>query len=286
MKLKANGLAFRPMSIIDARYNLSIRENDILDVLFSKIESDNILDYRITTSELLKYYKDSSNVYRNLKESVHSLMGKTFMLYREGDLTEYAWISYARYHAGKKGEEVYIDLQISSKLKDLILEAKQGIFYKPSESIALTGKYSKQLYYHLCSKSKLKTYTDTFSDLLCRLNANYEYKDFKRRVLKPAIEEINEKTDLEITYKENKSKTKSGQQLVNSITFEISRPDYKVKIKNKETSDSDYANLNKGLYGMGEYKPSKTKYKQKGSFHQFQQRNYDFDAIEKAFLVK
>lgn len=261
MKLKSNGLAFRPMSIIDARYNLSTRENDILDILFSKIESDNILDYRITTSELLKYYKDSSNVYRNLKESVHSLMGKTFMLYREGDLTEYAWISYARYHSGKKREEGYIDLQISPKLKELILEAKQGIFYKPSESIALTGKYSKQLYYHLCSKSKLKKYTDTISDLNSRLNSDYEYKDFKRRILKPALEEINEKTDLNITYTENKNKLKSGQQSVGSITFNITRPEYK-KEENVQIK------------------------KKKSNFHQFEQRQYNFDALEELLRAK
>ena len=58
----------RPEIIIEARFNLTKKQNDILDMVFASIENDDKLRYEIDVAKYGKLYniKDKSNIYRTL----------------------------------------------------------------------------------------------------------------------------------------------------------------------------------------------------------------------------
>ena len=72
----------RPEAIIEARFNLTKKQNDIVDMVFASIEDDGKLEYQIDLTKYGKLYniKDKSNIYRDLKKAVCNFEGKGFSL--------------------------------------------------------------------------------------------------------------------------------------------------------------------------------------------------------------
>ena len=82
-KKGGNEVAFRPQSIVEARYNLDRRQNDIMDIAFGMIDDQiDRKEYSIRVADVKEYYniEDKSHAYRFLKQAVESLEGKGFKL--------------------------------------------------------------------------------------------------------------------------------------------------------------------------------------------------------------
>lgn len=113
--------------------------------------------------------------------------------------------------------------------------------FKSKHSSVLYEYYLMKLKYNThYSKNKMfttqKTEIETLRKLLCKNSKSYRNIDlFKRKILKPALEEINQKTDLEITYKD--LKCEFNNKTINGFEFTINQNE----IKQIQVSDDMHA---------------------------------------------
>ena len=230
----------RPASIVEARFNLTRRQNDILDMVFASIENDNKLQYDVDINKYAKLYslKDKSSIYSELKKAVKSFEGKGFAIVtkineKKEDRDYFAWFSHIKYRDG----EGKITVELGQTLKQILLEVKRVVYYKIEYSLNLNSIYSKRLYYYL------KLYEDTGSrfdnldilrDKLECPKSYQKYSLFRRNVLEPAYEEINGNSDISFDYEEIKTKNK-----VTGINFKIKTNKLKIKTNKPKISNAD-----------------------------------------------
>lgn len=237
-KKGGNEVAFRPQSIVEARYNLDRRQNDIMDIAFGMIDDQvDKKEYSIRVADVKEYYniEDKSHAYRFLKQAVESLEGKGFKLKKDEDTSIfYPWFSKITYVRAKDEENSHIDFKMDDDLKRMIVESRRGAYYSIRYAINLSNKYAKRLYYLFQDRKNwnLKNpdmetgvFTIAIEELLRMLDCpkSYKYTDFKRYVIKPSMEQINGSTDIYFEYEENRGKLKSGQKGVLSLTFHVTQ---------------------------------------------------------------
>ncbi len=237
-KKGGNEVAFRPQSIVEARYNLDRRQNDIMDIAFGMIDDQvDKKEYSIRVADVKEYYniEDKSHAYRFLKQAVESMEGKGFKLKKDEDTSIfYPWFSKITYVRAKDEENSHIDFKMDDDLKRMIVESRRGAYYSIRYAINLSNKYAKRLYYLFQDRKNwnLKNpdmetgvFTIAIEELLRMLDCpkSYKYTDFKRYVIKPSMEQINGSTDIYFEYVENRGKLKSGQKGVLSLTFHVTQ---------------------------------------------------------------
>ncbi len=237
-KKGGNEVAFRPQSIVEARYNLDRRQNDIMDIAFGMIDDQvDKKEYSIRVADVKEYYniEDKSHAYRFLKQAVESLEGKGFKLKKDEDTSIfYPWFSKITYVRAKDEENSHIDFKMDDDLKRMIVESRRGAYYSIRYAINLSNKYAKRLYYLFQDRKNWNqknpdmetgVFTIAIEELLRMLDCpkSYKYTDFKRYVIKPSMEQINGSTDIYFEYEENKGKLRSGQKGVLSLTFHVTQ---------------------------------------------------------------
>lgn len=237
-KKGGNEVAFRPQSIVEARYNLDRRQNDIMDIAFGMIDDQiDKKEYSIRVADVKEYYniEDKSHAYRFLKQAVESLEGKGFKLKKDEDTSIfYPWFSKITYVRARDEENSHIDFKMDEDLKRMIVESRRGAYYSIRYAINLSNKYAKRLYYLFQDRKNwnLKNpdmetgaFTIAIEELLRMLDCpkSYKYTDFKRYVIRPSMEQINGSTDIYFEYEENRGKLKSGQKGVLSLTFHVTQ---------------------------------------------------------------
>ena len=196
-----------------SRYTLSANEQKIIIYLISKINADdkelkeieiNILDFcKVIGIEI------NGDAYNRVKETIKSLADKSWWLtFTEKKETLFRWINEAEIEKGNGT----IKLQLSNHLKPYLLELKKNFTkYELINILSLRSKYSIRLYELLKSylwQGGWQVSVKEIRELLETEGKYKEFKDFRKRVLNPAIEEINGYTDLQIeisTLKRGKS---------------------------------------------------------------------------------
>ena len=196
-----------------SRYTLSANEQKIIIYLISKINTDdkelkeieiNILDFcKVIGIEI------NGDAYNRVKETIKSLADKSWWLtFTEKKETLFRWINEAEIEKGNGT----IKLQLSNHLNPYLLELKKNFTkYELINILSLRSKYSIRLYELLKSylwQGGWQVSVKEIRELLETEGKYKEFKDFRKRVLNPAIEEINCYTDLQIeisTLKRGKS---------------------------------------------------------------------------------
>jgi len=247
MKGKKGGelICKRPEIIIEARYALTKRQNDILDMVLATIDDDdNKFRYQIDLSMYGKLYnlKNKSAIYNELKKTVKTFEGKGFAITqkiseKKENRIYFSWFSSIRYLDG----EARIEIELGQTLKEIMLNSKKACFYQIKYPLNFNSIYSKRLYYNLKSfensiGNKEGWRIDNLNELRAKLECPKSYNtyyEFKRLVLRKAEEEINGNSDIEFDYEELKIKGK-----VISLKFHI-----RTNIINKtnETSNIKFA---------------------------------------------
>lgn len=208
---KGKFVSVRPDSLIEARYDLTPKQNDILDIVLSKIEeADEKYRYEIYIDDFKKIYKKNvSNIYRDFKKAVKEFEGKGFYLIDNINKKEifFVWFASILYedNIGK------ITLEVGHTLKGLLLKMKKRIYYKLEYPLNFNSMYSKRIYYYLKSFEDTGWRIDNLDTLRKKLycpKSYNKYTDFKRFVLKPAYKEINDYSDISFGYEEIKEKRK------------------------------------------------------------------------------
>ncbi len=228
-------MAFRPQTIIEARYDLDRRQNDILDILLGIVgEGDDTEEntrYEINIGDVKHLYNlhDESNAYNYLQKAVKKFEGLGFRLKEdEGTDIYYPWFSKIKYQK-KRGDEgrSKIVLDLHPEVKEMIMSAKQGAYYRIEYPLNLTKKYSKRLYYLLKDKETFNggVFVVGFDELRKRMKIpdSYANGNVKREILDKPYEEINGNTDIAFEYELIHEKLPSGQTGISAVRFKVTR---------------------------------------------------------------
>lgn len=200
--IKANEL------VQQSKSNLSAEERKLVAYVISlvKPDDDDFKVYEISAkdfAELCGVRKD--HVYTLFRNIIDSLDDKAFWLRlpsadgKDCEVTKFRWFNEPTY-IEKQGK---IRLCLNSKIKPYVLHLKANFTkYELWNILFLKSKYSIAIYE--LSKSYAFQYQKTFSlprlKELIGAETYKNYRDFRRRVLEPAISEINANTDLTISY--------------------------------------------------------------------------------------
>lgn len=239
MYKKGSLVAIRPESIIEARFTLTARQNDILDIIFTKLENDDKTDYVIDINLYKKIYKtNTSNIYRDMEKAVESFEGKGLSLTKANSRGRiyFAWFSKINYVPS----EGKIILRMDPELKLLFLDVKKRIYYNIKYTLNFKSVYSKRIYYYLKSFEDTGWRIDNLDVLRKKLQCPESYNkfsDFKRFVLNPAFNEINESSDMDFKYEE----IKTGRK-VTKLKFFITPKLIEKNINISSTADTDDIN--------------------------------------------
>lgn len=208
--VKGTGLTFRTKDIIEARYSLKGKEEDVFDMVLSKLEYDDNLRYCIEVKEFKKYYINSANIYREIKKTVKNMEGVGVHIYDEDTGIEvfYPWFSKIKYI----DNEGWIEVDMHPEMKEILLETRKKIYIKMKYKFRLANDYSKRRYEMIKSFEHSGWRIDTVEELGRKLKVPKSYSEkyslFKKNVIKKTEEEINKFTDFNIVSIEEKERNK------------------------------------------------------------------------------
>ena len=214
--------AIRPDGLIEARHNLTAKENNIIDLVLNTIKDDKEYVYEIDIEKYNGIYNlGSANIYRDLKRATNELYDKhnKFSIRNKttGVEIKFVWFSMLTY-LDKKGK---IYFEVGHTLKNMMLDMKKRIYYKIQYPINFKSVYSKRIYYMLKSFEDTGWRIDKIDDLKYKLNCPKSYENFatfREKVLEMAFKEINNLSDIKFTYEP----IKTGRK-VTSIKFHITQ---------------------------------------------------------------
>lgn len=213
-----SNLIVKSNNLIEARYDLTLNEQKIILYAVSKLdrtkEKFNILTLNII--DFTKIIGTSSKRYTEIREIVRELRKKEIIINTEDEEIITGWLSSIRYIK----DSGTIELEFSERLVPYLLQLKSRFTrYQIKNILYLDSKYGIRMYELLKQYEVIKKRTITLVDLKKILMIEDKYDDFRnldRIVIRTSLKEINEKTDLNITYKKNKK----GRS-IDSLTFFI-----------------------------------------------------------------
>lgn len=208
---KANDL------IQKTRHNLTTQEQKVLLYLITKIKPDDseskLYEFKIQEfCTICGIDATSGKNYINLKNSIKRLADKSFwaIIDDKGTETVLRWIDrpFINAHSGT------IKIKLDELMKPYLLQLRErftqfSLYY----TLAMKSQYSIRLYELLKSYENPSDWTFTIDELKKLLFAEtYDrYADFKRKVLDIAMREINDYSDISVTYKLEKQGRKFHQ---------------------------------------------------------------------------
>lgn len=192
-----------------SRFSLTIQQQKIITYIISQI---NPYDEELQLYEFnIKKFCDAcgidnrnGTIYNNLKKHIKKLSDSSMWIeLADGQETLVRWID-KPYIDKKNGT---IKIKLDNDLKPYLLQLTENFTtYELGYTMNFSSKYSfrlyeliKSLHYH---KLERYTYRIEIETLKKRIDAtNYEnFKDFNKRALKPAIQEINQYSDTNVEY--------------------------------------------------------------------------------------
>lgn len=168
----------------------------------------------------------------------------TFLDELDGDTIKTRWVTQVRYKKGRGGIEIIFSPAVVNEITRLGFDGGLFTQYSLEQTAMLKSLYSIRLYELINQwRSIRKTppfALDTFRGQMGLEDGDYErMSDFKRRVLDAAVKEINEKTDLKVSYEQ----VKDGSTITH-FKFKILPKQKPQSFKNKESiRDVDNADM-------------------------------------------
>ena len=225
--------------LAEARYELTAREQKLLLYVIAMIEPEDeqLKRYVVNVAEFAELaHLDKDHLYQELRDLAQSLKRKPLVIPnhfdsitgRHVDLVT-SWFDSAM--IGRTGAG-YFAVTISSDLKGYLLQVKREFFrFRLFQVMQMRSSYAIRLYQWLKRWEFRHAVEISVAELRVHVGASGVdergkpkenlalYPDFKRRAIRPAIEEINKRTDLHVTFSEIKA---NGSKAVERLRFKIS----------------------------------------------------------------
>lgn len=215
---------YKSNAIIEASFRLSVAEQRVILSCISQIQQNQKVSsentYSISATELSELTGSSiSSSFRDLKNVVNRLFDR-YVLIKDGpngrarkETLKTRWIQSIFFIEN----EARVELRFSSDMIPYLNElTKQFTRYKLSSVVSLETSYSFRFYEFICQWLKIGKREFPIQDLRDILQIGNKYpaiKDFKRRVLEPAINDINKNSDLWIKW----NQIKTGRKVTHLI---------------------------------------------------------------------
>lgn len=324
MGMSKDFIVSKSNKLINSGFDLGLNEQKIILILASQIQPED-KDFNvqeISIKELANILDVSTqNLYRDIPKVTKNLMSKVIEFTEINEkgqevLIQTAFLSTAKYNKSTG----MVTLKFSEELKPYLLELK-NLFtsYRLQNALALSSKYAIR-FYEKCKQNAFKgsfiwSIEDIKKELALTQKAYERYNNIKNKIITPCVEELNQLTDLTLSYEEVKesrrvvginiainTKTKAngidsnGQKpLKNQITVEDSLKEvelmgrYGSAIVGKAI---EYTKSKSGIKDFWAYvegvakamKQSETDNINPKSFNNFQPREYDYDQLENKLL--
>lgn len=188
-----------------ARYDLGITELKALALIFSKIKPTDtqLQEYDFTVKEYCRICgldETSGGNYAQVKKSLKKLRDTSFWLMDEnGRESTVGWLEKARINKGSGRISVKVDQDLQ---KYLIALQENFTQYALLYTLPMRSAYSFRIYEHLKSHAFKGEKTYDIDELKYLLLAQHyvNFKDFRKKVIEVAVREINEYTDIEVSW--------------------------------------------------------------------------------------
>lgn len=200
------------------KFNLTKQEQKIILTLISKIKpnDDKFTEYEFSIQEycdLVNIDNSSGGNYSYIKKSLEKLLSKVFWLETETKLISVRWLD----RAIIEKDSGIVKLKLDEYLKPFLLQLKDNFTqYQLERILPMKSQYSIRLYeFFKCDIWKSYGVDDDNNPIRRKIQVKFEIsrlqeqlmckykmtKDFKVRVIEPAITEINKFTEIEVSYR-------------------------------------------------------------------------------------
>ena len=194
-----------------AQTNLSKTEQKLLNYLISLVKPDDedFKPYLIKKTDFAVLAElDASNIDRGFKKIAKEAKEKIFWFEDDKSGKYVNWFDLEILK-----QRGYIQISLDPKIKKYIIGLQSNFTeYELYNIMALSTKYAITLYEFLKSyqyAGKIEIDVENFKSHIGALSATFDrFSEVKRRILDPALDDINQKTDLDIEYKCLDSKKK------------------------------------------------------------------------------
>ena len=236
-----NELVVKDNALINASYNLEVTEQRLilLAIINARetgkgITADSKLEIH-AHDYASRFDVSNSGAYKALKEAVNNLFDRQFS-FKEPDkkgnlgIVRSRWVSRIKYI----DDSATLEITFAPDVVPLITRLEQHFTsYQLKQVSQLTSKYAIRLYEFLIAWREVgKVPQIEISEFRNRLGlVDSEYtamSDFKKRVLEPSIKQINEHTDITVTYEQHKK-----GRLISGFSFKIKQ---KQQVKQVESN--------------------------------------------------
>jgi len=241
--------------IVKGEFDFSITAHRILMMLLSQIDSREQAQFKpqyVRVADLKRLLGEPrGSLYTQCKEAVDDLIGQTITIEEEDGsyhgMTVFEHIRYLA-HSG------VITAQFSNYARPYLLQLeRQFTSWQMRQTLPLTTNYAIR-HYMLAKMVERKTrrHQQTFAltdyRRWMRLTDKYErFADLRRYVLEPSIEQVNDKTDVEVAVEVERH----GRSAV-GLTFIVERPaQQRASITQKVAASPDVAPHDQWLASLG-----------------------------------
>lgn len=225
-----NLIAYKSNALIEASYKLTLQEQRLLLMCIGKINPKDEKPqktFELTAEEFYLAFPDinRTNTERRLQEAIERLWDRTISIHWKDEKREIRWIQEkAKYFTGEGKVEIVFADSIMPYLTQL---TQQFTAIAVKNVSALKRTYSIRIYELLMQFKKTGDRLIKIDDFRSILGIKDKYKEFKilsRDLIKPAIKELNEKSDLIVSV----DTVKKGREVV-ALHFHF-KEDKQIKI--------------------------------------------------------
>lgn len=203
-----DNLVAKSNALVRASYKLNLQEQRLVLAAISKLDSrrphvtprGSQTTVRISAMEFAETFGiDKRKAYEELKEATNELFERRITEINGKQTTKMRWVSKVQYHDGEGWAELTFSLDVLPLLT--LLRAKFTT-YSLQRVAGLRSTYSIRIFEMLAQFSSTGLLRIELSDLIRQLDLPYtRYADVARRVIKPAVEELQAKSNLEIEWR-------------------------------------------------------------------------------------
>jgi hypothetical protein len=240
---KNNNLVVQSNKLIEAKYRLSAMEQKLLSIMIGDIspEDKDFKEYSYKVSDIVDWLAlEHKGMYSEIEKLTARLIGRIISIRTDNELFQTSWLSSAKYIK----DIGVVKLKFDPGLKPYLLQLKSCFTqYALGDFLSLKSKYAMRIYELLKQylkignrKFHLKELRETLGLKETELS---RWSDFKRIVLEISKREINNKTDIRISY----TTEKLGRK-IEFIIFSI-----KKKVEKQEISSEISQDL-EGLFSL------------------------------------
>ena len=237
-----NSLVVKDNALINASYNLELTEQRLIMLAIINaresgqgITADSKLEIHASDyANLFNVSIDAS--YKALREAVNNLFNRQFSYTAEYKRTgktgvvRSRWVSRIFY----VDDLALLEITFAPDVVPLVTRLEEHFTSYQAKQVAhLTSKYATRLYELLIAWREVgkvpQIEISTFRNRLGLLENEYTaMSDFKKRVLEPSIKQINEHTDITVTYEQQKK-----GRLISGFSFKLKQKQSAKKIEAK-----------------------------------------------------